>query len=501
MDDNKTITEDELDAAAKSDIAFIPDFDVDASDATEPVAMGTIFYCQNSSPGFRFAGESLVELGVPHVDQYFGPWAIYEPNNYAQLVGAMDLKDHIARAQAAGPRTPKTNVDVDGNGIAVIEIDGPMTKHGSSLFGGGTIETKRQIRNAARDAAVKGIVLKIDSPGGTVAGTQELGDEVSAANKRKPVTAFISDLGASAAFWVASQAGQIFANKTALVGSIGTFSVIHDFSAVAEREGVKVLVFKAGDFKGAGVPGTEITEEQQAEFQRIVDVLNAEFLKAVSKGRKMNIESVRSLADGRIHIAGEATKMGLIDGVSTFDAVMKQASTRPGGSTATGIKSHEEGGEIMGHELITTMESVAEDKSPAASYDEIVAECMGADETFICTQLSGKATIDQARNSWMVELLTRAEASDKRADDEVAKANKPGVDALDAGGEEDGDESGDPVQQWDEAVAAKIKDGMTYARAVSATCKENPDLHKAMLHEYGRTHEARPAASGSYGRG
>lgn len=464
-------------------------------------------------PESKFAGEELVNMGAPHVEQYFGPWAVYQFQNLMRTVEGMDLQAHIAQARAAGGRTVKTDFEVIGDGVALIEIEGTLTKYRSSLFGTlGTIEIRRQIQNATRDPAVKAIVLRIDSPGGTVAGTQELGDVVAAAAKRKPVTAYIEDLGASAAYWVASQANQVFANRTAMVGSIGTFGVVYDYSAKAEKEGIKALVFKAGEHKGAGVPGTEVTDEQQAEYQRIVDGLNKFFLQAVSKGRKMTIDRVRGLADGRIHVAGEAAKLGLIDGVRTFDDVIRQA-IRPVGANATGENSTGTEGDVMSETQVTNepvadqvkqaMALILDDAPIAASYEEIKAECEGADSTFICGQLEAKATVEQARRAYMAELKTRTTAAEKRAEKaEDRKPDKPGVDALGTGkGGGESEIEGDAVAQWDEAINAKMTAGKSKVRAVSELAKENPDLHQAMLAEYNQAHKAKPTSkSANYGR-
>ncbi|MHB8862043.1 MAG: S49 family peptidase [Pirellulaceae bacterium] len=137
-------------------------------------------------------------------------------------------------------------------------------------------------------------------------------------------TRFLDDLTASAAYWVASQATKVYANnKTALIGSIGTFAVLIDQSKRAEQLGVKVHVIKAGDFKGTGTPGTAITDKQLAHMQHIVDAANAEFLRGVATGRKMGSLAISAVADGRVHVAAEAKRLGLIDDVKPFDDVVR----------------------------------------------------------------------------------------------------------------------------------------------------------------------------------
>lgn len=212
--------------------------------------------------------------------------------------------------------------------IATIPIQGPMEKRQSllgCLFGGcSMLDVENEIFAALDDDSVGGILLWIDSPGGTFSGTQSLADAVALASKQKPTIAYISDLCASAAYWVASQANQIFGNRTAIVGSIGTFMVVDDSSKAAAAEGVTVHVIRAGEFKGAGIPGTEITAEQLADMSRLVNSLNLHFVADVSTARRIPRDQMRGIADGRVHVGQAAVGMNLIDGVKSFHQVFNE---------------------------------------------------------------------------------------------------------------------------------------------------------------------------------
>jgi len=209
------------------------------------------------------------------------------------------------------------------SGVAVIRMFGPMMK-GSSKFGGvSTVQARRQLRVAAENDDVKRILLVIDSPGGTVSGTNELGQDVQSITQRKPVTAFIEDLGASAAFWVASQTSKIVSNETAEVGSLGVVAVVEDSSEAFERAGVKVHVISTGEFKGAMADGTPITEEMIEEFKgRIMDI-NDIFMSRVQEGRGIDQKELSKIWDGRVFIAAKALGLGLIDEISTLDATLE----------------------------------------------------------------------------------------------------------------------------------------------------------------------------------
>lgn len=285
--------------------------------------------------------------------QHLGLWLI-EPLWFAHAVEA--VKNGVwTPGSGAGPRKVETHRAAEGDGgtrvmtaapgqvidpedpeglrvlytrtpdgLAIIEVSGPMMKGDSKYGGTSTVRTRRAIREAVADKAVEGLMLIIDSPGGTVAGTAALGDDVAAANKAKPVYAHVTDLGASAAYWVGSQARQLFADRTAEIGSIGAVAVVEDFAARATMLGIKVHVISTGEYKGAFVPGAEVPQKHLDALQQRIDELQEHFLAAVSAGRRMKVAQVQALADGRVHIAAKAADMGLIDGVQSADETASQ---------------------------------------------------------------------------------------------------------------------------------------------------------------------------------
>lgn len=206
-----------------------------------------------------------------------------------------------------------------GDGIAVIGIEGFMSK-GPSKFGGtSTVAVRQAFRTVTQEPAVKGILLHVDSPGGTVAGTSDLADDIRAANKVKPVFAQIDDLGASAAYWVAAQARFIGANKTAEIGSIGAFAVVEDTSKAAEDAGIKVHVVTSAAGKALLAAGVPVTDEALQVVQEQIDAFAGFFNDGVAQGRGMPIAEVRKLADGHTHLAAQALSLGMIDAVQSLD--------------------------------------------------------------------------------------------------------------------------------------------------------------------------------------
>ncbi len=253
--------------------------------------------------------------------QHFGPWAI-EPYWFLQAVAAVKAgtMQPIAGSDDGGDLADTSaGYETDGNGIAQIGIYGHMTKGQSKYGGTSTVRTRIKVRKAVRDDSVQAILLHIDSPGGTVAGTAELADDIARAGQQKTIYAYVEDFGASAAYWLASQTSRISANRTALIGSIGILAILDDTSGRYEEAGIKVHIVSTGPYKGAFVDGAPITEEHLDYAQEMIDDMNAHFLQAIKQGRQMSLSAVKKLADGRVHIAAKAKELGLIDAVESLD--------------------------------------------------------------------------------------------------------------------------------------------------------------------------------------
>lgn len=258
--------------------------------------------------------------------QHLGLWAI-EPQWFSAAVASVRAGTWPVRSdaeiQAEMKRQDESPLfEVTKDGIAIVAISGPMMKGQSKYGGTSTLRTRQALREAANDDGVKGIILHVDSPGGTVAGTADLARDVQRSAERKRVYAHIDDLGASAAYWAASQATRVFAGPSSEIGSIGTVAIVRDTSGAAEMAGIKVHIVSTGNFKGAFTDGASVSEEDLQYLQQRVEDLNVHFLRAVMDGRKMDPERVSAVADGRVFIASRAKKMGLIDGVQDFDATV-----------------------------------------------------------------------------------------------------------------------------------------------------------------------------------
>lgn len=288
-------------------------------------------------------------LQVPafaRLDDYAGLWLI-EPAfaaNLWRLAARLDMRAHMEVGSLPAPAAVEKFQAAAGKQVAVIRAEGLLMKQRSSMGGTSTVQLRRDVRQAAGDPDVAGIMLLIDSPGGTVAGTHELADEVRAARKSKPVWAHVEDLGASAAYWLASQAERITANSpTAMIGSIGTFQVIYDVSAAAEKEGIKTLLLSTGPLKGMATPGTKVTDEQVAHLQGLVNAVQGTFDAAVMKGRNLSAKELAAVRHGGVLTAPQAQAAKLIDGVQPLAKTMAEFSRALSGGARAQFEPGEAG--------------------------------------------------------------------------------------------------------------------------------------------------------------
>lgn len=221
--------------------------------------------------------------------------------------------------------------------IAVIPVQGALMSRTVRGYYGtypGMDSLRGQIRQQANDADVAAIVLDIDSPGGTVAGTMETAAEVKAAAAVKPVIAIANTLAASAAYWIGSQASEFVMAPSADVGSIGAMILHQDVSGMLEQWGIKMTMIRSeqSPLKNEANPFGALTDEAGAFLQARANEAGAEFIKAVASGRRVTQTKVKEdFGQGRVYGAREALARGMVDRIATLDDVIsglaqKQAS-------------------------------------------------------------------------------------------------------------------------------------------------------------------------------
>jgi protease IV len=210
--------------------------------------------------------------------------------------------------------------------LQVIHLSGIIVdKHDSSLFGDNdtALSVIKALRKAVSDDHVKGILLRINSPGGTVPTSQEINDEVKAVrSKNKPVVVSMADVAASGGYYIACAADKIVAQPGTLTGSIGVIFNTMNLKGLADKFGVQPVVVKSGTFKDIGSPFRPMTPEDKAILQALIIDSYDQFVQAVASGRKMPIETVKKIADGRIYSGRQALKLGLVDQLGGYDTAM-----------------------------------------------------------------------------------------------------------------------------------------------------------------------------------
>lgn len=181
-----------------------------------------------------------------------------------------------------------------------------------------------QLKRYEDSNSVRAILLNIDSPGGGVAVSQELYAEIRRLREKenKTVVAYISSTGASGAYYVACAADKIVANPGTIIGSIGVIAEWVNYEDLLAWAKLKSIVFKTGEFKDTGSPTRALTDRERAYFQGLIDDMYVQFVQAVASGRGLDLEDVRSLADGRVFTGRDAKERKLIDEIGNFqDAV------------------------------------------------------------------------------------------------------------------------------------------------------------------------------------
>jgi len=196
-------------------------------------------------------------------------------------------------------------------GTAVVNLQGVIGKALSPLesFGAADLDVVEEDIDRAIEAGAKRLLLNINSPGGTIEGVEEIANKVRGLNI--PTVAFTAGSMDSAAYWIGAAADRVVVSPSASVGSVGVYSVLHNSAEAARAQGIEVLVFRSGDKKGIGIPGTNVSPEQAAYLQKSVDDAAEIFKASVKMKRKMLPDEV---LDGRSVTGREAIKLGFATG-------------------------------------------------------------------------------------------------------------------------------------------------------------------------------------------
>jgi len=208
------------------------------------------------------------------------------------------------------------------NRIGIVDITGLIT---DSQY------ITNQVKKFRQDKRIRGIILRIDSPGGTVGPSQEIYDEVLKTRESgKTIYASMGALAASGGYYIASAAETIFANPGTLTGSIGVIMAFSNAKGLMEKIGLQPEIVKAGEYKDIGSPARAMTQKERNLLQSVVTDVHQQFIEAVASGRNISVAEVTKIADGRILTGRQAYSLNLVDQMGGLQVSINQIAHKVG---------------------------------------------------------------------------------------------------------------------------------------------------------------------------
>lgn len=265
------------------------------------------------------------------------PWALLPEKLHAMVeVLSLRLQGITFTAEEIKARVgePAQRSRRRSGAVAVLPLFGVLSQRANIITqasGGTSLEQfAAAFRQVVADDEVKAIVIDIDSPGGSVHGTEELARQIFEARDRKPIVAIANSLAASGALWIGSQAPEFVMTPTALAGSIGIVAEHVDVSKHEEKEGVKTTLVSTSKFKTEGNPFEPLSNEARQHMQSIMADFHSMFVGAVARGRAVTADKVEEdFGQGRLMGAKAAVKAGMVDRIATFEQVLVRLSSTP----------------------------------------------------------------------------------------------------------------------------------------------------------------------------
>lgn len=208
-----------------------------------------------------------------------------------------------------------------GDRIGVVRVEGAIA---------GSERVNQWVQRMRTDSSIRGVVLRINSPGGGVAPSQEIFRAVRRLAEAKPVVASMGSVAASGGYYVACGADVVVANPGSITGSIGVKAQLPNVRELMDKVGLKQQTIVSGEFKDAGSPTEPLSPREKRYFQELVDDLFEQFVRDVARGRDMKVDEVRSLADGRAYTGSQAEKLGLVDELGGMHAAVQRVKEMSG---------------------------------------------------------------------------------------------------------------------------------------------------------------------------
>lgn len=211
------------------------------------------------------------------------------------------------------------SLNLSGNQVAALELEGVIAD---------SKEFVDQLKDYGNRSGVRAVVLRINSPGGGVAASQEIYQAIKKfrSESKKKVVVSMASVAASGGYYTACAADKIYANPGTITGSIGVIAEWYNYGDLLRWAKLQSIVFKSGTLKDAGSGTRPLTEEEKVYFQSLIHNMYGQFVTAVASSRKMTEDDVRKLADGRVYTGQEAQSNGLVDALGTYQDAISEAA-------------------------------------------------------------------------------------------------------------------------------------------------------------------------------
>jgi protease-4 len=208
-----------------------------------------------------------------------------------------------------------------GEGVGVLELEGAIDDARDAV---------QELKRFGASDGIKAIVVRIETPGGSVAPTQEIYEEIEKLKKKKPVFASLGGMATSGGYYIASACHQIVANPGTLTGSIGVIMELGNVEELMRKVGIQSYSIKSGAHKDIGSPLRPLSAGGKEILQSVVDSVHDQFVRAVAKGRSLPENKVREVADGRVYSGEQAKSLGLVDVLGNMEDAIDLVAKRAG---------------------------------------------------------------------------------------------------------------------------------------------------------------------------
>jgi protease-4 len=259
------------------------------------------------------------------------------------LITAIGSWTVSGRERSASPGLG-SGLGLGGGGLAEVEVVGGIVSRGSGPSSASSYRIVQALRQAEKDK-VKGILLTVDSPGGSAAASQEVYAEVQRIKSKLkvPVVCSMGDIAASGGYYIAAAADEIVANRATLTGSIGVIMYLFNAQGLLNKVGIAPEVIKTGPFKDIASPYRPMTAPEKQLLQNLINNTYQQFLGDVAKGRKMSLEQVKTLAGGKIYTGEQALGVKLVDTLGSRTDAIRILARRAGVSGEPKVTNYTKG--------------------------------------------------------------------------------------------------------------------------------------------------------------